>query len=153
MKDVNRIRIRKVYASCPGWPSGGSKELSCQTQIRYMLSPADFSSPLINEDLPGQAAACLPVFTFDNRFSSTGWAVPQSVRYRIFRLQASYLSSTSHTGRNSCRAKSLYMKRFWVLHCYSDRSGGWNAPPQAVGPSDDCVFICRLLELGSTLLQ
>ncbi len=33
MKDVYRIRIRKVYASCPGWPSGGSKELSSQTQI------------------------------------------------------------------------------------------------------------------------
>ncbi len=33
MKDVDRIRIRKVYASCPGWPSGGSKEFSSQTQI------------------------------------------------------------------------------------------------------------------------
>jgi hypothetical protein len=43
----------------------------------------------------------------------------------------------------------------WVLllHCYSARSGGWDAPPQARGSSDDCVFICRLLELGSTLLQ
>jgi hypothetical protein len=52
-------------------------------------------------------------FTFDNRFSSTGWPVPQSVRYRIFCLQASYLSATSHTGRKSCQVKSLYMKRFW----------------------------------------
>ncbi len=52
------------------------------------------------------------VFTFDNRFSSTGWAVPQSVRYIFFRLQPSYLSVTSHTGRKSCRVKSLYMKRF-----------------------------------------
>jgi hypothetical protein len=33
MKDVDRIRIRKVYASCPGWTSGGSRELSSQTQI------------------------------------------------------------------------------------------------------------------------
>ncbi len=33
MKEVDRIRIRKVYASCPGWPSGGSKEFSSQTQI------------------------------------------------------------------------------------------------------------------------
>ncbi len=33
MKDVDRIRIRKGYASCPGRPSGGSKELSSQTQI------------------------------------------------------------------------------------------------------------------------
>ena len=53
------------------------------------------------------------VFTFDNRFSSTGCAGQQSVRYIIFRLQASYLSATSHTGRESCRVKSLYMKRFW----------------------------------------
>ena len=55
MKDVDRIRIRKLYASCPWWPSGGSKELSSQTQIYSMLSHADFSSPLINEDLPGRA--------------------------------------------------------------------------------------------------
>jgi hypothetical protein len=55
------------------------------------------------------------VFTFDNRFSSTGWAVPQTFRYRIFRLQASYLSATSHTGRKSYRVKSLCMKRFWFV--------------------------------------
>jgi hypothetical protein len=41
----------------------------------------------------------------------------------------------------------------WVLHCYSDRSGGWDAPSQAGRPSDDYVLICRLLEQGSTLLQ
>ncbi len=52
------------------------------------------------------------VFTFDNRFSSTGWAVSQSVRYIFFCLQPSYLSAASHTGRKSCLAKSLYMKRF-----------------------------------------
>ncbi len=52
------------------------------------------------------------VFTFDNRFSSTGCAVQQSVRYVIFCLQVSYLSATSHTGMKSCRVKSLYMKRF-----------------------------------------
>jgi hypothetical protein len=57
------------------------------------------------------------VFTFNNRFSSSGWAVPQSVRYISFRLQASYLSATSHTGRKSCRVKSLYMKRFWFVLC------------------------------------
>ncbi len=33
MKDVDRIQIRKVYAICPGWPPGGSKEFSSQTQI------------------------------------------------------------------------------------------------------------------------
>ncbi len=54
MKDVDRIRIRKVYACCPGWPSGGSKEFSSH---KNMLSTADFSSPLINEDLPGQVEA------------------------------------------------------------------------------------------------
>ncbi len=24
LRDVDRIRIRKVFACCPGWPSGGS---------------------------------------------------------------------------------------------------------------------------------
>ncbi len=38
---------------------------------------------------------------------------PRTVRYIIFRLQASYSSATSHTGRQPCRVKSLYMKRFW----------------------------------------
>jgi hypothetical protein len=109
MKDVYRIQIRKVYASCPGWPSGGHK--STPVRHKYMLYSTDFSSPLINEDLPGLAAI---VFTFDNRFSSTGCAVQQSVRYTICHLQASYLSATSHTGRKSCRVKSLYMKRFWL---------------------------------------
>jgi hypothetical protein len=55
------------------------------------------------------------VFTFDNRFSSTGWAVSQPVRYIFFRLRPRYLSATSHTGRKSCRAKSLSMKRFWCV--------------------------------------
>ncbi|MFN9898306.1 MAG: hypothetical protein ACK55Z_05805, partial [bacterium] len=45
----------------------------------------------------------------------TPLAVSQSVRYRIFRLQASYLSATSHTGRKPCRVKSLYKKRFWPI--------------------------------------
>jgi hypothetical protein len=61
------------------------------------------------------------VFTFDNRFSSTGCAVQQSVRYIIFCLQASYLSTTSHTGRKSCRVKSLRMKRFWVYSRVSSK--------------------------------
>jgi hypothetical protein len=83
--------------------------------IKIYAIPAAFSSPLINEDLQGQAAT---LFTFDNRFRSTGWAVPQSVRlvqYILFRLQVSYLSAISHTGRTSCRVKSLYMKRFGTL--------------------------------------
>ncbi len=54
------------------------------------------------------------VFTFDNRFSSTGWAAQQSVRYIIFRLQASYLSATSHTGRKSCRSKVYIWNVFGI---------------------------------------
>ncbi len=65
------------------------------------------------------------VFTFDNRFSSTGCAAQQSVRYIIFRLQASYLSATSHTGRKSCRVKSLYMKHFGADLLID--SQGWTA--------------------------
>jgi hypothetical protein len=49
LKDVDRIQIRKVYACCPGWHSGGSS----------------FSSPLINEDLP---AGPQLVFTLNIRF-------------------------------------------------------------------------------------
>ncbi len=60
----------------------------------YNAIPPAFSSPLISKDLPGPAAAC--VYFHDNRFSSTGWAVPQSVRCITFRLQAIYLSATSH---------------------------------------------------------
>ncbi len=87
-----------MYASCPGRHSGGA--------IRTLKSD-------INEDLQGRPQL---VFTFDNRFGSTGWAVTQSVRYITFCLQASYLSATSHTGGKSCRVKSLYMKRFWSVH-------------------------------------
>jgi hypothetical protein len=59
MKDVDRIRIRKVYGTqaVQGGLLGGQK--SSPVRHKYMLSPAGFSSPLINEDLPGQAAACI----------------------------------------------------------------------------------------------
>jgi hypothetical protein len=106
--------------------------LQSDTNIWYPSPP--FSSPLINEDLRYWAGPQL-VFTFDNRFSSTGWAVSQSVRYKFFLLQPSYFSATSHTGRKSCRDKSLYMKRFWSTHCpatdkllkYSDKTlRSWN---------------------------
>ncbi len=67
------------------------------------------------------------VFTLDNRFSSAGCAAQQSVRYIIFRLQASHLSATSRTGRKSYRVKSLYMKFIWswvisVYLCAEQRS-------------------------------
>ncbi len=45
MRDVDRIRIRKVYASFPGWHSGGGHKGSPVRQ-KYLLS-AEFSSPLI----------------------------------------------------------------------------------------------------------
>ncbi len=35
--------------------------LSYTVRHKYMLYPADFISSLINEDLPGQAAACFPI--------------------------------------------------------------------------------------------
>jgi hypothetical protein len=57
VRDVDRIRIRKVYASCPGRHLGGNK--SSPVRHKYMLYPAAFSSPLINEDLQGEAAACV----------------------------------------------------------------------------------------------
>jgi hypothetical protein len=111
IKDVDRIP-----GKCTQAVQGGllGRYKSSSVRHKYMLFPADFSSPLIKEDLPGRAQL---VFTFDTRFSSTGWPVPQSVRYITFRLQASYLSATSHTGRKSCRVKSLYMKRFWIQYC------------------------------------
>jgi hypothetical protein len=121
-----------------------------------MLFPADFTSPLINEDLPGQAQL---VFTFYNRFSSTGWALPQSVRYRIFRLHASYLSATSHTGRQPCRVKSIYKTFLVVPACQPVRQphvmvnfippvmdyelGLWrqSGPPRTVTQKEDiCIY-------------
>ncbi len=142
---------------------GGHK--SSPVRHKYMLYSTDFSSPLIMK-------ICRPrpqlVFTFDNRFSSPGCAAQQSVRYIIFRLQASYLSATSHTGRKSCRVKSLYMKRFWyiqymnipvfcccgMLHLPSVRSTVYNFS-QHVNvatrtASSNAPFICsrRLIGLG-----
>jgi hypothetical protein len=68
------------------------------------------------------------VFTFENRFSSTGWAVSQPVRYIFFRLRPSYLSATSHTGRKSCRVKSLYMKRFWCVLTHIQNNNSSSVP-------------------------
>jgi hypothetical protein len=47
----DRIRITKVYASCPGWPSGGHK--SPPVKHKHVLFPPACSSPLITEALPG----------------------------------------------------------------------------------------------------
>ncbi len=67
VRGVDRIRITKVYACCPGWPSGGHK--SATVRHKHMLFPPDRISPLITEDLPGRVAAGV---TFDNWFSSFG---------------------------------------------------------------------------------
>ncbi len=56
VRDVDRVQIRKVYACCPGWPSGGRKSAPVRKR-KHMLSPPAFISTLINEDLPGVAAA------------------------------------------------------------------------------------------------
>ncbi len=90
------------------------------------------------------------LFTFYNWFNSTGWAVPQSVRYRIFRLQASNLSATSHTGRKSCRIKSLYMKRFWPGHM--GRDGGDRQSSLSHVPQLDVSLVgsCQHSAPGST---
>jgi hypothetical protein len=69
-----------------------------------MLSQPSFSSPLINEDLP---AGPQLVFTFDNRFSKTGWAVSQSVRYIFFRHQACYSLLPAKPGGQADRVISL----------------------------------------------
>jgi hypothetical protein len=71
------------------------------------------------------------VFTFDNRFSSTGWAVPQSVRYISFRLQASYLSATSHTGRKSCWSK------VYIWNVFGQGSSRWRSSHSRLQPGDE----------------
>ncbi len=67
MKDVDRIQIRKVYACCPGWHSGGGHK-SAPVSHKHILSHPSFSSPLINEDL---LAGPQLEFTLNNRFSAT----------------------------------------------------------------------------------
>ncbi len=57
VRDVDMIQIMKVYACCLGWPSGGAiRELQSDINICY---PPTFSSPLINEDLPGLSKTVL----------------------------------------------------------------------------------------------
>jgi hypothetical protein len=52
--------------------------ITLQSDFNIWYPSPPFSSPLINEDL---RAGPQLLFTFDNWFSSTGWAVSQSVRY------------------------------------------------------------------------
>jgi hypothetical protein len=83
---------------------------SSPVRHKHMLYPPSFSSPL----------------TFDNRFSKTGWAEPQSVHYITFCHQASYLSATSHTGRKLCQVKRLCLKRLWFCIVQALQASGIN---------------------------
>jgi hypothetical protein len=88
LKDVDRIRIRKVYACCPGLHSGGGHK-SAPVSHKHMLSQPSFRSPLINEDLP---AGPQLVFTLNNRF---------------FRHQARYSLLPAKPGGQADRVISL----------------------------------------------
>jgi hypothetical protein len=90
VKDVDRIQITKVYASCPGGGLlGGHK--SPPIRHKHMLSPPAFIFPLVNEDLPAGPQLCLP---FDNWFS---------------RHHACYSLLLARPGYKSCQAKRLGM--------------------------------------------
>ncbi len=107
MRDVYRIRITKVYASCvQGGLLRGYK--SIPVKHKHMQFPPACSSPLITEDLLG----------------SSGWAstwectapkktvctVPQSFQYHYsFHLKACY----GLPGYIVCWVDSLCTKLFW----------------------------------------
>ncbi len=113
-----------------------------QSDINIAIPPA-FSYPLISEDLLGPAAAC--VYFLDNRFSSTGWAVPRSVRCITFCLHEIYLSATSHTGRKPCQVKSLFMKRFWLRYrrCHLCGLNTFSATPLYVLVAVHRLMVCK----------
>ena len=71
-------------------------------------------------------------------------SITQSVRYITFRLQASYLSATSHLGRKSCRVKSLYMKRFFPQKDTLDDA----AYPTSVSIFSDCCYSIVSISVG-----
>jgi hypothetical protein len=57
VRDVDGIQITKVYPCCPGWPSGGGNKSAPDRYKHMLLLLPAFSSPPINEDLLGWAAA------------------------------------------------------------------------------------------------
>ena len=61
MKDVYRIRIRKVYASFPGWPSGGPWELSSQTKIYAILNRLQLPTNKWRSAGPGRSLYLLSI--------------------------------------------------------------------------------------------
>jgi hypothetical protein len=111
MKDVDRIRIRKVYACFPGWHSGGS---SAPISHKHILSHPSFSSPLINEDLP---AGPQLVFTLNSQF---------------FRHQACYSLLSAKPGGQADRVVSL--SKYKVVGCYPQNREYiyWRLPPSYV---------------------
>ncbi len=57
VRDVDRIRITKVYASCPGWPSGRViTHKSTPGKHKHMLFPTSLQLPTYNGSSAGQLA-------------------------------------------------------------------------------------------------
>ncbi len=52
VRDVEMIRITKVYACCPGWTSGDHKSTPVKQKHKHILFPPACSSPLLTEALP-----------------------------------------------------------------------------------------------------
>jgi hypothetical protein len=98
VRDVDRLRITKVYVCCPGWPSGGVTR-ALQSEIN-IYSPPAFSSPLITEDLPGRAAAGV---YFNNRY----FPPPK-------RVTVCYLPLPGRPGRKAVRVMGLDRQVHWV---------------------------------------
>ncbi len=69
MKDVDRIQIRKVYPSCPGWPSGRELKRVLQSD-KNICYPLQTSAP--HKYMKICRARPRLVFTFDNGFSALG---------------------------------------------------------------------------------
>jgi hypothetical protein len=46
VRDVDRIKIRKVYACCPGWPSGGAIR-ALQSDIKTIYAPVIYTAPCV----------------------------------------------------------------------------------------------------------
>ncbi len=61
------------------------------------------------------------MFTFNNRFSRTGWAVSQSVRYIFFRHQACYSLLPAKPGGQADRVISLCKYKVVVCDIHSER--------------------------------
>jgi hypothetical protein len=130
VKDVKRIRITKVYASCPGMAFWGVIG-TLQSDKNICYPPPVFFSSLINEDLPGLAAA---VFTFDNLF---------------FRHQACCSLLPARLGYKLCQAKHLGMlvSRNSICLCLMECSFD---PPECHPGQHAYTFLIRFLMMSLT---